>query len=72
MEAALEEQQESMQQAGEIVSEQMAEFYQWYDGRDVIPRIQEIKAEAVNDLNLRIAKILKSMPIEEREREKTD
>lgn len=70
MEAALEEQQESMQQAGEIVSEQMAEFYQWYDGRDVIPRIQEIKAEAVNDLNLRIAKILKSMPIEEREREK--
>ena len=70
MEAVLEEQQESMQQAGEIVQAQMEEFYQWYDGRDVIPRIQEIKAEAVNDLNLRIEKILKSMPMEEKEREK--
>ena len=70
MEAALEEQQESMQQAGEIVQDQMAEFYQWYDGRDVIPRIQEIKAEAVNDLNLRIGKILKAMPMEQKDREK--
>lgn len=59
-----------MQQAGEIVQDQMAEFYQWYDGRDVIPRIQEIKAEAVNDLNLRIGKILKAMPMEQKDREK--
>ncbi|MFR2800011.1 MAG: hypothetical protein ACLTBK_09370 [Blautia wexlerae] len=31
-------------------------FSQWLDGKDLIPRIQEIKDEAVNDLNLRIAK----------------
>ena len=33
----------------------------------LIPRIQDIKDEAVNDLNLRIAKILKKTPMEEDE-----
>lgn len=70
MEAACEEQQESMQKAGAIVRETMEEFYQWLDGRDVIPRIQEIKTEAVHDLNLRIAKILKSTPMEDSDRER--
>ncbi len=70
MEAACEEQQESMQKAGAIVHEMMEEFYQWLDGRDVIPRIQEIKAEAVHDLNLRIAKILKNTPMEDSDRER--
>ena len=51
-----------------IVEEQMAEFFQWLDGRDVIPRIQEIKAEAVQDLNLRIEKILKKTPMQEEDR----
>mgnify|MGYP000264264397 FL=1 len=32
MEAACEEQQESMQKAGAIVRETMEEFYQWLDG----------------------------------------
>ena len=47
----------------------MDEFFQWLDGRDLIPRIQEIKDEAVNDLNLRIAKILKKTPMEEDDRQ---
>ena len=42
---------------------------QWLDGRDLIPRIQDIKDEAVNDLNLRIAKILKKTPMEEDDRQ---
>lgn len=46
----------------------MAEFFQWLDGRDVIPRIQEIRAEAVQDLNLRIVKILKKTPMQEEDR----
>ena len=54
--------------AGKIVKEQMEEFFQWLDGRDVIPRIQEIKAEAVQDLNLRIEKILKKTPMQEEDR----
>ena len=47
----------------------MDEFFQWLDGRDLIPRIQDIKDEAVNDLNLRIAKILKKTPREEDDRQ---
>ena len=47
----------------------MDEFFQWLDGRDLIPRIQDIKDEAVNDLNLRIAKILKKTPMEEDDRQ---
>ena len=60
--------QESMNLAGEILEEQMREFYDWFDGRDVFPRIQEIKAEAVEDLNLRILKILKKTPMEDPDR----
>ena len=70
VEALGEEQRESLHRAGAIVHEQMEEFYQWLDGRDVIPRIQEIKMDAVNDLNLRIAKILKATPMEEKDRER--
>ena len=64
------EMKESLKQADAIVQEQMDEFYQWLDGRDVIPRIQEIQADAVNDLNLRIEKILKKTPMEQKDREK--
>ena len=58
----------SLIKAASIVEEQMAEFFQWLDGRDVIPRIQEIRAEAVQDLNLRIEKILKKTPMQEEDR----
>ena len=70
MDETPEELQKNLEAAGSIVSSQMDEFYQWLDGRDIIPRIQEIKAEAVNDLNLRIAKILKSTPMEDSHRKK--
>ncbi|MFV0527680.1 MAG: glutamyl-tRNA reductase [Lachnospiraceae bacterium] len=49
---------ESMQQASLIVEKYMAEFYEWYECRDLFPRICEIREEAVNDLNLRIMKNL--------------
>ena len=62
------ESMESITKAGEIVREQMDEFFQWLDGRDVILRIQEIREEAVQDLNLRIHKILKNTPIEDSDR----
>ena len=62
--------QENLEAAGGIVRSQMEEFFQWLDGRDVIPRIQEIKTDAVNDFNLRIAKILKNTPMEENDRKK--
>ena len=58
----------SLIKAAAIVNDQMAEFFQWLDGRDVIPRIQDIKAEAVQDLNLRIEKILRKTPMQEEDR----
>lgn len=61
--------QASLDQAGKILQEQREEFYSWYNGRDLIPRIQEIKADAVEDLNLRIMKILRKTPMEEKDRE---
>ncbi|MBU5482658.1 glutamyl-tRNA reductase [Blautia sp. MSJ-19] len=60
---------ESLKKAGFIVEEQMTEFFQWLDGRDVIPRIQEIREDAVQDLNLRIEKILKKTPMQDEDRE---
>ena len=63
------EQSESIRKAEQIVEDQMEEFYQWLEGRDVIPRIQEIREDAVQDLNLRIEKILKKTPMEQKDRE---
>ncbi|MDD7220654.1 MAG: glutamyl-tRNA reductase [Clostridia bacterium] len=62
--------QENLASAAAIVDEQTEEFFRWFDGRDLIPRIQEIKEEAVRDLNLRIEKILKNTPMEDHDRKK--
>ncbi|POP33347.1 glutamyl-tRNA reductase [Lactonifactor longoviformis] len=70
MEGTPEELSQSLEQAGVILNAQMEEFYSWLEGRDLIPRIQEIKADAVQDLNLRILKILNKTPMEEKDREK--
>lgn len=64
------EQKKSIEKADRIVQEQLEEFYQWLEGRDVIPRIQEIRDDAVEDLNLRIEKILKKTPMEQEDRQK--
>ena len=44
-------------------------FFKWLEGKDLIPRIQEIKENAVNDFNLRIMKPLKNTHMEELEKE---
>lgn len=60
---------DNLEAAGSIVKAQMNEFFQWLEGRDIIPRIQEIKADAVEDLNLRIEKIFRKTPMEDSDRE---
>lgn len=69
MEETPKELEDNLEAAGTIVRAQIEEFYVWLDGRDVIPRIQEIRDEAVHDLNLRIAKILRNTPMEASDRE---
>ena len=51
------------EQAQYILQEEMDEFYAWLNGRDLIPRIQEIQQDAVTDLNLRIRKIIRKLPM---------
>ena len=58
------------EQAEYILHEEMDEFYAWLNGRDLIPRIQEIQQDAVTDLNLRIRKIIRKLPMEEADQEK--
>ncbi len=62
--------EESLEQAAASVREQMEEFQFWYDGKDLFPRIEEIKADAVHDLNLRINKIIKGVPVSETQQQK--
>ena len=64
------EREESFRQAQAIVKEQMDEYFQWLEGRDIIPRIKEIQEEAVHDLDLRIHKILQKTPMEDADRQK--
>lgn len=72
MEETPKELEENLEAAGAIVRAQMDEFYLWLDGRDIIPRIQEIREDAVHDLNLRIAKILKNTPMEASDRDRLE
>ncbi len=61
--------QASMEQAAVILQEEMGEFYNWMCGRNMIPRIQEIRQEAINDFNGRIQKIVNKTLTDEKERE---
>ena len=49
------------------LKEQMEEFYVWYECRDMIPKILGIKKNAVVDLDLRIQKIIRDLPMEEQQ-----
>ena len=60
---------DAYRQAEYILKEEMDEFYGWLNGRDLIPRIQTIQQDAVTDLNLRIQKIIRKLPMETAELE---
>ncbi len=72
MNAMTEDVKRSMEQAESILSEEMEVFYQWMDGRDLIPRIQEIRHEAETDLSLRLHRILAKLPLGEEEKKDLD
>lgn len=60
--------QAAMEQAERILEEEMEDFYTWLKGRDMVPRIQEIREEAVTDLRLRLHKVLHRLPLQEEEK----
>lgn len=53
--------------AERILQEQKKEFLFWYEGRDVISKVHEIKDQAVSDLDLRMNKVIKKTSMEQKE-----
>lgn len=64
-----EEAKENVEQAKVILEEQANEFEDWLEGRDVIPRIQNIKHSAAEDMVWRMTGIVKKLPLADEERE---
>ena len=61
-------QQKEICQAKEVLKVYKKEFYDWYEGREMIPVIDEIKKTIAKDVNLRLTKVMKKAPLEEEER----
>lgn len=53
--------QADIARAKEILQEQITEFFDWYEGRDVIEKIQGIKEALVEDFHLRTQKKTKEL-----------
>ena len=68
-EARSDAQKAAITAAEECFADQIGEFSSWYEGRDLIPRIQTIKEEAAVDLEVRLTKKLQQLPVEANERE---
>ncbi|QOV19991.1 glutamyl-tRNA reductase [Blautia liquoris] len=60
---------EAIIRAEKILDEEMEDFFNWYNCRDLIPRIQKLQEEAVKDLNLRISKKMHKSSLEEIEQQ---
>lgn len=70
VEARSEAQKAAIEQAEDRMQEQIEEFFNWYEGRDVVSRIQSIKEEAAADVEVRLVKKLQHLPMEQAEQEK--
>ena len=68
-EARSEEQKQAIRRAEECLQEQMEDFFSWYECVDVIPKIQKIKEKAATDLELRLTKKLRELPLQDTQRE---
>ena len=68
--AVNESEAENLKAASVIVEDQLAEFFKWYSGQDVIPRVMTLKEDAVEDMDRRIQKVLKALPVEDSDKEK--
>lgn len=65
-----EENAAAYRQAEDILQEEIKEFYDWLEGRELIPHIQQIQQDAVIDLNLRLQKVIHKLPMEASDQEK--
>ena len=54
--------------AEEILAEEKKEFYAWYEGRDIVPRIQALKALSARDVDARLTPVYRSVPLDAEEK----
>lgn len=52
---------ENIEKAREILASQIGEFFDWYEGRDVIEKVQVLKGQAVEDFHLRIDRQIREL-----------
>ncbi len=57
------EQRETVQKAEDCLLLQAEEFFAWYEYVDVIPRLQVLKEKIANDLQLRLTKKYRALPL---------
>lgn len=65
-----ENQKKSVEQAKGILRIYKKEFYDWYEGRDMIRMVDSIKKEAAADASLRLTKVMKKSSLKEEEKKK--
>ena len=59
---------EDLKKAEQILNEEENRFYLWYDGLDLVPQIQRLKAEAAADVTARLTPALRKAALGEDER----
>lgn len=64
-EAQSEEQRQAIRQAEEVIDRQMSDFFAWYDCVDVMPLIGKLKEAIASDLEPRLTRKLRELPVEE-------
>ncbi len=67
-EATGEEQKRAISAAEALLSKQMDAFFDWYQGRDVLPLVQTVKKEMAADVAGRLSKQLLALPLGEEEK----
>ena len=51
-----------------ILEEEKGEFYAWYNGQDMIPRIQSLKETAARDVDARLTPVYRGIPLASEEK----
>lgn len=65
-----EKQKRAVAQAKDILRIYKKEFYDWYEGRDIVHTVDNIKKETAADVNLRLTKVMKKTSLDKQEKEK--
>ncbi len=60
---------ENIRIAEGVLLEEEEEFYNWYEGRDIVPIIQKLKEQAGEDVNIRLIQTYKHLSLEDKEKE---